>query len=1224
MVLPTGSAPLRPGDKVIGTDAQGVDIISRRPDNEPVSKNHSGGSSSSNSGPLLPPGSAPVREQDTVIGTDAQGYAIISRGPTTPEPRPELPAGSRLREGSAPLSYGDKVIGTDAQGYAIVSRNPLPSDRADVQEFVKQARTQGYSNADIANVAIQGGVLLPSQSSITQQQVAADKAAGLNNAEILARSSGLAYTPPAPEAPTYYTPELTPQGTPYNTYTENLNKRTSEQGFVDSLIKATKPEWTGNETGAETFFKMGKATAAAYPLIVRGGVRAAGDMAVGVASLIATSRGGAAALIDLGKKQYDDLTSGKVTNAIKNFQEESPAEFLGAFGFNTAATVGELPGVPVPKTLRDLATPSTKSPEGSLFRPKVKAGETEVIGERELFQTKTNKPQGAAAEEAGIIRQTSQLREGEVGTLTTTRTPVTVTSLGVDFKLSYLETRPTVVKPQNTFDLTGTAGNADLVGQAKQVSRSGTYRPTNTAVVDTASISSEGATIITDTMSANQIRNANIEAVSTSIATGQKAALAKETSAATMINIIEDTAKAKELKNAFAYPKPKKPVVAKFPNLTRQKPVQVQTTASKGMFKQTSKTSATIKATELSRVETATSTRQLEPRRTVTEIKTGEDEGLTVFQKQTGATVRNPNKLASGQTTVKLPPRQVTTVKTVSTPKPGYPGKARITESKILEGGSSEQVISVKTRNEAKQIDEPFTVTKTENLYSTTAASGTENTIKYLTTDAPETVTRVKGEIGKGEIQPYKETAQTRRFRERQAAKEMQDVRGRAAYRNAREQAQAVTPTRIRQTSERDLFKRDRELTKLNQDITQQLGGKTTQQKQIEYLEEGFTEKAKPQAQPKPKRQELTQEEVNARANKAAEDFKQRLETEQGLSEKVEKLKQFAKEAEADKARQAKAKKKPAEESFNTDGKQQTVFAEPEPAQATGQAYDAANSLLLKQNLPDVELVKPTFATPQTITPQAKPSIYQGIKSWFTSKPETKAPIQFKPAAIQSTPQASAPIQVIKPATGSPLRVSPSSKVNQDNAQIQKPASEQIQRQSSSSILKQEQIQQQKIEQIQRAETPQRPIPTRVPTIIDRINKYDEPVPPLVVIGGKGNQTTKKKKGFNVFARRQGRFVKITNSPLTEDEALNYGAFDVKNTSDATFKLVEAKTEATPGKFTLVESLKNLYRKGDLYIQPRNQRIKTKGEKEQITLKGIRTNLSKGYVGRFNRRTTKR
>ena len=92
--------------------------------------------------------------------------------------------------------------------------------------------------------------------------------------------------------------------------------------------------------------------------------------------------------------------------------------------------------------------------------------------------------------------------------------------------------------------------------------------------------------------------------------------------------------------------------------------------------------------------------------------------------------------------------------------------------------------------------------------------------------------------------------------------------------------------------------------------------------------------------------------------------------------------------------------------------------------------------------------------------------------------------------------------------------------------------------------------------------------------------------------------------GFNVAVRRKGKFIIETTKPLRREEAINFGTEKVGRSSAATFKLIPTKAEKL-GSFSGRGNLKDFYKKGSLFIEKRGKRIKSKEEKEEITLKGL-------------------
>lgn len=97
--------------------------------------------------------------------------------------------------------------------------------------------------------------------------------------------------------------------------------------------------------------------------------------------------------------------------------------------------------------------------------------------------------------------------------------------------------------------------------------------------------------------------------------------------------------------------------------------------------------------------------------------------------------------------------------------------------------------------------------------------------------------------------------------------------------------------------------------------------------------------------------------------------------------------------------------------------------------------------------------------------------------------------------------------------------------------------------------------------------------------------------------------------GYDVFVREKGKFKKITTNSLTKKEALDFGAFRVSTTARASFyirpstNMVGSINKSMLGSFSKFRS--NFAVKNNIFIEKRNRRIKSVGEKAEITFKGI-------------------
>lgn len=98
--------------------------------------------------------------------------------------------------------------------------------------------------------------------------------------------------------------------------------------------------------------------------------------------------------------------------------------------------------------------------------------------------------------------------------------------------------------------------------------------------------------------------------------------------------------------------------------------------------------------------------------------------------------------------------------------------------------------------------------------------------------------------------------------------------------------------------------------------------------------------------------------------------------------------------------------------------------------------------------------------------------------------------------------------------------------------------------------------------------------------------------------------------GFNVLTRIKGVFKQANIKPLSKADAINFGAFRVQNTSQATFKILEANGQAQDV-FKIPANLKDFYKKDELFIEKRGRRISSFGELQEITFKGIQANKIK-------------
>jgi len=141
----------------------------------------------------------------------------------------------------------------------------------------------------------------------------------------------------------------------------------------------------------------------------------------------------------------------------------------------------------------------------------------------------------------------------------------------------------------------------------------------------------------------------------------------------------------------------------------------------------------------------------------------------------------------------------------------------------------------------------------------------------------------------------------------------------------------------------------------------------------------------------------------------------------------------------------------------------------------------------------------------------------------------------------------------------------------------------------------------------------------KIPPITEKFNivapprpPYIPPVPPVHNLDYDLPRNIRG-RGFNVFTRKFGNVVKLSDKPLTKQEAINFGAYSVGHTARASFWLGKSGGQAT-GSFKGKGVLSDFYRKGEKFIEKRSRRIKSKGELKEITLKGLMAIKSKSII----------
>lgn len=271
--------------------------------------------------------------------------------------------------------------------------------------------------------------------------------------------------------------------------------------------------------------------------------------------------------------------------------------------------------------------------------------------------------------------------------------------------------------------------------------------------------------------------------------------------------------------------------------------------------------------------------------------------------------------------------------------------------------------------------------------------------------------------------------------------------------------------------------------------------------------------------------------------------------------------------------------------------------------------YQAVNFNLLSKSTSNIK--------PVPLTPTIKPRVNNQAELVPTFKPIYKVePVNIakstqyvKPVNIQNQNNIINQIQNQRPKTE--INTAQSSRVNFAQQpttafnQVQNQAQIQAQIQNQAQITTQKQVFNNVIPKLK---APIFNPPRITPNII---------IPPPIKLGGLKAVTTGP-AGFNVFTRIKGKFTRANIKPLSETEAINYGAFRVGTTSQATFKIAPAGTTAT-GIFKGQGNLSDFYKKGNLYIEKKERRIKSPGELREITFKGIASKRSKNIFTRLRK-----
>ena len=115
-------------------------------------------------------------------------------------------------------------------------------------------------------------------------------------------------------------------------------------------------------------------------------------------------------------------------------------------------------------------------------------------------------------------------------------------------------------------------------------------------------------------------------------------------------------------------------------------------------------------------------------------------------------------------------------------------------------------------------------------------------------------------------------------------------------------------------------------------------------------------------------------------------------------------------------------------------------------------------------------------------------------------------------------------------------------------------------------------------------------------------------IPPIQIFSPKlSKDNLDFEKGFDVFAKRQGQWFKLSDRALSKQAALSLGGKWASETAGASFSLKPGKELVKKESESKAwNALKNqFYKKGQAYIEKPSFRIDMPGEKKEITFKGL-------------------
>ncbi|MGV8169230.1 MAG: hypothetical protein ACP5N3_04205 [Candidatus Nanoarchaeia archaeon] len=119
--------------------------------------------------------------------------------------------------------------------------------------------------------------------------------------------------------------------------------------------------------------------------------------------------------------------------------------------------------------------------------------------------------------------------------------------------------------------------------------------------------------------------------------------------------------------------------------------------------------------------------------------------------------------------------------------------------------------------------------------------------------------------------------------------------------------------------------------------------------------------------------------------------------------------------------------------------------------------------------------------------------------------------------------------------------------------------------------------------------------------------------PPFVPIPKiKVDSPVQRVQGFDVLVKRKGKFERINTGALSREEAINFGSYRVGRTASASFKITPSNLKSKQV-FRSKGKLSDFVQKKGVFIERKEKRIKSLGELQEITFKGLSTRRNKNF-----------